>query len=164
MELLLGIVNTLLIVIIIAVLIVDTIYIMKLRKAQDDVKTQVSNIVSKAISAIDLAEFNNLDPRTKQLYKEYIVSILAPAVMKVINSKVDESHLHDYIKANKKEIDALVLELANNPTKVNAIVKKLDISIFNQAVNIWDVYLNIKDMINIGAKDINKEIKTILTI
>lgn len=95
----LDIINALLIIIIITVLIVDTIYIHRMKKDIIDLQN-----TKHTFNLLDLAELNGLDSRAKENYKKYILNDLLPPIVGKINVALDESKVYDYLDQNEYAI------------------------------------------------------------
>lgn len=118
--------NALLILIILGVTIVNTVMIVKTRRQLDNLKDlerrvdyeirnmrdEVGNMVRaylrEARSIVDLAEFKNLDEKTKQHYKYFIVQKIMPLVMVEINRRVKDSGMNEFLTMYKKEITDII--------------------------------------------------------
>jgi len=86
-------------------------------------------IDSNTMNILDLAEFKDLDPYIKDMYKKYIVDVLAPGLMKGINKTMNDNDLRTYLEEHDKEINDMVYNIAKElqtngvaslPTMLNA--------------------------------------------
>ncbi len=71
-------------------------------------------VESKSMSILDLDEFSKLDPFAKDLYKNYIVDQIMPAIMESINNDMKSANIEQQYISYKKEIDDVVSELVND--------------------------------------------------
>ena len=74
----------------------------------------------KTMSLLDLDEFSKLDPFVKDLYRNYIVDQIMPAIMKSINDQIKISNFEQQYTIYKKEIDEMVAQIVNE-IRINGI-------------------------------------------
>lgn len=92
----------------------------QMMKMSDDMEmlmTKISQgihykVNSSAISILDLAEFQELDPFLKEQYKRHILYVLVPAIMQGINKTAKANMLEEYLIENDKEISDAIYNLA----------------------------------------------------
>ena len=97
-------VNLFLILIILTVLIIDSVFIVKLRKHVKELDTKVAN----GNSLLDLSEFTKLDGDFKKHYKTHVVNGLMPPLMNIVNSEIKKNNINDYLTKNEKEINEYI--------------------------------------------------------
>lgn len=91
--------------------------LMKMSDDMDMLMTKISQgikykVNSSAISILDLAEFQDLDPFLKDQYKRHILDVLVPAIMQGINKTAKDNMLEEYLIENDKEITDAIYNLA----------------------------------------------------
>jgi len=82
-----------------------------LSKIEDGV---IYKLKEGSISILDLAEFKDLDPYLKDLYKKHIIQTLAPAIMAGIKKTMNDKKYYDYLKDHDKEITEMIYQIAKN--------------------------------------------------
>lgn len=102
-------INLFLIVIIFTVLIIDSIFIIKLRKRVQEIDSKIVN----DNSLLDLSEFNKLDPEFKKHYKTYVVNGIMPPVVNAINTEIKKNNINQEIEKNKNEINEFIKVFSN---------------------------------------------------
>lgn len=119
--------------------------LMKMSDDMDMLMTKIGQgikykVNSSAISILDLAEFQELDPYLKEYYKNIILDVLVPAIMQGINRTAKENMLEEYLIENDKEITDAIYNLAKQikengftiPPPTTADVPKSSPYYFNQ--------------------------------
>lgn len=91
--------------------------LMKMSDNMDAMMTKIGQgiqykVNSSAISILDLAEFQELDPFLKDQYKRLILDILVPAFMQGINKTAKDNNIEGYLIENDREITDAVYNLA----------------------------------------------------
>lgn len=102
-------INLVLIIIIIIVLIVDTVYIFYTRRAL----SSLQNTFDTNNTLVDLREFKDLDNEFKNNYKTLFADSIMPVVNMNLNEKIKESEINTFIKNNKDEIMAGIVQMKN---------------------------------------------------
>jgi len=97
----------------------DSLYNLEtdIEKMKTDLKKHALN---GAASILDLAEFSKLDPFAKDLYKNYIVNQIMPAIIESINSDMKTANVEKNYIIYKKDIDAMVAQIVTE-IKTNGI-------------------------------------------
>ena len=88
-----------------------------LSKLEDGVKYHLD---ASSVSILDLAEFKNLDPYIKNLYKKHIVDVLFPAIMDGIKKTMKDEKYYDFLQQHEQEIADTIYDLAKR-IKYNGI-------------------------------------------
>ena len=102
-------VNLLMIIIILTVLIIDSVFIIKLRKRVNELDSKIVN----DNSLLDLSEFNNLDAEFKKRYKNYVLKGIMPPVVNAINTEIQKNNIHQELEKNKTEINEFIKVFTN---------------------------------------------------
>jgi hypothetical protein len=134
----LVIINTIALLIILAVVIYNfvTIYNMKsqwqkMKKKSDELKlnvddsanrlsrvqSQLTEIIkekmnTRVITLMDLQEFQNLDPQFKNAYRKYIVDQTMPAITAYVNEQMYKNKVDVYLHQQSDDIQRFVDQLA----------------------------------------------------
>lgn len=97
----LSVLNSVLIIIIIFVIIINFILFRQAQKDITDLKSQIDVGIQKKLNDINLlqmGEFKDLDPLIKDYYKDLIVNTLFPLVWKRVNEMIVSSDLYKQVK------------------------------------------------------------------
>jgi hypothetical protein len=97
----------------------NTMYVKQLSDDMDMIISKINNgikykVDTSAVTILDLAEFNDLDPYIKEAYKKHIVKVLTPAIMSKINKTMKQKELETYLKLHEKEISTQVYSIAKD--------------------------------------------------
>lgn len=106
---LLSYINLALIILIMAVVALDTYFIIEIRGDIDKLEKKMLD----GSSIIDLAEFDNLDPELKKQYRKFIVNRAMPPLMKKINKAAEDTNLVKYLDKNEYEVNQYIKEFTD---------------------------------------------------
>lgn len=139
------IMNSVLLLAVIVLSIVNTVYISKLRKdyngtaqalkdlepritknmqtMEEKLNKAIADAVNKSVSVVDLAELKSLDGEAKAAYKKYVVDKIMPAVLTNVNRQIKDSRVLEDLKRKPEQVDkaidqmVAVLQMQSQPPK-----------------------------------------------